>query len=330
MESCAFMGYTHNDGAVFQFTYYIVATLLLALSLPTVLVNIAIVTAIIFKRELRTPAYLVIANLAISDCLAGCFVYPCYSVVCIQLALGNNPCPVAFVGTPLGYIFGLTSYNTIALQTVERYLAVFFPYWYHEKLTTKVIVIANVSTWLLSLSIVTLWLITKDNQIFNGILGPLSAVAFCVTVVSYVRIFREVRKIEKQIKEQQVGCSAEQRKIKSESKVAKATAIILLAVVVCYSPLLIFEFVIAFVNIKSSAASVSLYWWWFLAIGNSSINPYIACRQLSALRRSVKNMFRWLPIFGRKIESVDQLTSFAPSRTSQTDLKRHSLFTKNN
>lgn len=322
--SCAFMGYTFSDTYWYKATLICISSLCLTLSMPTFLINTCIIVSIIRKREFHTPAFTVITNLAISDSLAGCSGYIFYATTCMRFAMGYDACPVAYIGTSWSYILGITSYNTIALQTVERFLAIFFPYWYHEKLTVKSVAIANVVTWLLSISLVTFWLITKDNRAYNGILGSLSLISFAVTVLSYLLIFREVRKIENAMIKHQTASREDRKKIRSESKVAKATAIILLAVVTCYTPMLFIEFYVAFIGSQTESFSIALYWAWFLAFSNSFINPLIVCRQLTALRRAVKEILfclcPWVGSRWREVMPSKTTTSFAMTRTSQGDL----------
>ena len=314
--SCAFMGYAFENTNTYKVPLLIIAVILLLIALPTFIINGAIILVIIRKRELHTPAYFIIANLAISDCLAGCSTCICYAITNIQFVLGHDPCSVAYVGTMLGYILGISSYNTITIQTVERYIAVFIPFWYHEKLTTRNILIANTGTWIPSIILVTIWLVTKNNEVFYGILGPVSLVCFCVTIFCYARIFREVKRMEKEMKSQQVFCSEEQRRMHSESKVARATSIILIAVVTCYTPLIFLEFYLAFIGKQTTFISVALYWGWFLALTSSFINPLIACRQLSILKRNVLALLRCKAGDNR----VSSSSWSVNSRTSQTQL----------
>ena len=67
---------------------------------------------------------------------------------------------------------------------------------------------------------------TRTNEIYT----QLSTVPQCsckvdVTSPCYFRIFKEVRSLEKQMQELQVDTYEERKKVRSESKVAKATAI---------------------------------------------------------------------------------------------------------
>ena len=281
------MAYIYDESSTYKVTLIIIATLMLMMSLPTFFINMCIIISILRNSELHTPSFTVIVNLAISDCLAGCSAYVFYAVVCIRFASGYDACPVAYIGTPWSYMLAITSINTITLQTIERYIAIFFPYWYHEKITVKRTLLANLLTWVLSITIVTYWLATKDNQAYRGVVGSLVVILLAVTATCYCRIFREVRRIELEMMTHQTASFEERRKIQSESKVAKATVIILLAVVACYSPMLFLDLSFALVGEQTTSFAIALYWAWLLALVNSFVNPMIACRQLTVLRRPV-------------------------------------------
>ena len=130
--SCTFLGYTFYEDNSYKGQLLSIATILLIAVIPTGMLNGAVVRAIYRNRELHNSTYCIIANLAMGDCLSGFTAYIFYALVCIIFASGNDACPVAMIGTTLSYILGITTYNTIALQTIDRYVAVFYPFWYHE------------------------------------------------------------------------------------------------------------------------------------------------------------------------------------------------------
>ena len=284
------MGYIYYKSLTYNITLITIASILLITSLPTLLLNMCIVISILRKSELHTPSFIVIINLALSDCLSGCTVHISYAIICIRFASGYDACPVAYIGTPLSYVCVITSFYTITLQTVERYLAIFFPYWYHEKVTAKCISVAALSTWLPSIALVTYWMITEDNHIFHSIVGSLWVIFLFTTVICYVRIFCEVRRIEKDMMINQTASCDDRKKIKSESKVARATLTILVVVLTCYSPGICIHFYFALFRESPKPSSLGYYWVWLLTTLNSFLNPLIACRQLTVLRRPVKEI----------------------------------------
>ncbi len=317
--SCAYLGYTYRPGRSPQLA--VIATILLVLSIPTTIINGAMCLAIFIRKELKTPSYFIIANLAFMDCLSGCTAYIFYAAVCIMFALGNDACTVAAIGTPLSYVLGCTTYNTIAWQSIERHTAVFFPFWYHERFSLKAALIGNVLTWVFPCVLVTFLLVTENSKLFHAILGSVSVLLFCVNIFVHLKVFREVRRIEKDIANQQVS-REERRKVKSNSKVAKTTTLILLSVVTCYAPLLLHQFYSVFYDASTQFLDDSLYWVWMLALVNSSINPLVTCSQLSFLRKVVIQYVRC-----SKVRNVIPLTSsVAPStKKSRADINLKDL-----
>ena len=319
------MGYAYDDSIpAYNITLVSIAVLMLGLSLPTFFLNACIIMAIFRRSELHTPSFAIIFNLAASDCLTGCSSYIFYATSCVLFVLGYDACVVASIGTPWSYTVGITSFNIICLQTAERYTAIFYPYWYHEKLTVKRAILANLVTWTSSIAMVTFWIVTKNNQVFHGIVGFLSLLLFSMTILCYILIFKEVRKIEKEMMKNQTATREDRKKIKSESKVAKATAIILAAFVVCFTPMLFIHIYVAFIGSKTTSLSIALYWAWLLSLLNSFVNPFISFRQLTVLRRPVVAMLRHLfPCCkSRGVMPVMDTTSFALSRTSRVDSTR--------
>ena len=288
------------DTLSFKVSVFLIASILLVLFIPTVIWNFLVFRVITKNRELHQPPYLVIANLAISDCLTGCTTFLCYTTVCIKLGLGKDPCSVAIYGTLIGYLLGFVTYLTIAFQTTERFFAIFFPFVYRTNFTIRTVAFANSLIWLTSLSAVIYYGVTKNDKIFFGILGVTSFICMNINIYCYARIFLKTRNIEKQIRKQTMSVG-DKRKLRSESKVARVTAMILSTVLACYAPLLILELYVVFGGKKTLAISYLLYWGWLLALANSSINPVITCSQLSVLRRAIFGQRRVFYLQDRKI-----------------------------
>ena len=292
--SCAFMGYAYDDSIpAYKITLVSIASSMLVLSLPTFILNICILIPIVRRPELHKPSFVIIFNLAVSDCLTGCSAYIFYTTACIRFLTGYDACVVANIGTPWSYLLTMTSFDIICLQTADRYIAIFCPYWYHEKVTVKRIILATLLTWAWSAVVVAFWILAKDNEVFHGFMGILKLLLFAMTIICYILIFKQVRKVEREMMKNQTASLEDRKKIKSESKVAKATAIILAAFVVCFTPILFFNFSVAFTRKQTTALSIAQYWGWLLALSNSFINPFIVCRQLTVLKKPVIEMLSY-------------------------------------
>ena len=285
--SCNYLGYTYFNDHVYNVSLLLVAVLASLLTLPAFVMNLAIIIAVTKKRIFHTPSFFIIANMAISDILSSCTAIPCLATKCVYLLLKYDPCSIAMVSTPLGYIFGITSFVSIVLQSGERFLAIFYPFWYREKLTNTAILIAIACTWVMPSILVVILMTTKDNQLFSGILGTSMLIFFIGTILLYVFIFKEVKRLEKQSEMQNVVSSSDTRKFKVESKVTTATAIILFTFGTCFAPVTLLTFFNSIFGEATYFTGVILYWCWFFGLLNSLLNPLVVCRQLTVLRRSV-------------------------------------------
>lgn len=288
--SCEYMGYTYANDRIYNTSFLLLAMLPCLLLTPTFAVNLAMIIVIVKKQVFHSPPFVLIANMALSDFLSSCTSFICYSITCVYFLSGRDPCAVAVIGTPLAYIFCCTSFFCIVLQSVERYLAIFYPFWYLEKLTTSIVLYLNCLVWAISISLVGVLMISKNNQLFNGIVGIVALPSLVATIIIYALIFKEVKRIENMSICKDVVTSPNDGKFQSESKVSKATAIILVVFVTCFGPLILLNFSTTVMGRTTYSAHVALYWCWFLALVNSFLNPFVICRQLTVLRRPVTNI----------------------------------------
>lgn len=285
--SCSYLGITYINNGAYNVSLLLMTVLLSLLTIPTFTINLAIITVVIKKQIFHTPSFVIIANMAVSDLLCSCTTFILFPINSAYSLSGNDPCIIANIGVPLGYLFCATSFTSIVLQSIERYLAIFYPFWYYEKLTIHKMLLLDLSTWLLSSFLVALLMITKNKQLFYGILGATTLVLFVATIAVYIRIFREVKRMEKQSASQVVVSESNDTPFKTESKVAKATAIILFTFAMCFAPNILLSLCTAIMGKTTYFADLTLYWFLFLTLINSSLNPLVVCRQLSILRRSV-------------------------------------------
>lgn len=298
--SCKYFGFTYINDNLYNATCIIIAICILVLLIPTFTINLAIIVVFIKKTVLHTPAFFIIVNMAVADLLASCTSYLMLPIALTYMLLGRDPCSFVIVSNPLAYIFCFTSFLSIVLQSVERYLAIFYPFWYHDRLTNRMVVYAIIACWVMASGFTSILLITKDYQLFSAVTGTCMLVLFLGTLVIYFRIFKEVRRIEKQPVLQSVADASNDANVTLESKVAKATVIILSTFVLCFAPGVGLTFITAVIGGTTYLTDVLLYWVWLLALLNSFFNPLVICRQLSALRKPVTDMiFFWK--FNRRI-----------------------------
>ena len=284
-------GFGFSDSLAFDITIGTFAALLILLSLPTIILNVCIIHAIIYRRDLQRPSFLLVANLALSDCLAAAITYLGLASLFIRLISGEDVCYVAFVLAPLGYAFTTVTFLNSMLQVLDRYCATFMPFKYSEAVTKRRMLYACIVAWTVPSIMVVIWLVTR-NKIYNQVF-MLQGIAIGLTleIICYVRIIREVKRIESSMKNM---LRAVDENFKIESKITKATAVIVGVIVLSFLPTFIMTiWDMAVPNDKQgSFFAYANYTSWILALLNSCINPIISCTQLSVLRNAVRDILK--------------------------------------
>ena len=276
-----------------------IAIILVVLCLPTIVLNFLLWMTVIAKRHLQHPAYMIIANLALSDWLAGCISFPTYAVMCLMEYVSRDTCSIAFVAIPISYVLASATYLTVSFQAIERFIAVFYPFQYRIWVTRSVVMISSLVIWLVSCGGVICWTLSRSAIAFNIFIGTIILIVSSIDIFCYYKVYTKTKKIEKQIANQaKLSSGNQESRSKLESKVARVTAMAMINVFVCYTPQFGSSMYPPFSGKKSAAFSSFLYWSWVLLLMNSFINPLITYLQLTVIRKAV---FGKIPLFGGHI-----------------------------
>ena len=288
--SCSYLGFIYIDTDIYRFNVLAISVILLCLSIPTIVCNFLIYVTIYKKTDLHQPSFYIIANLAVSDFLAGCSSFVCYAVICIHFFTGRDPCHVAVYGTFIGYTLCIVTGLTVLFQIVDRYIATFYSFWYREKFTSGRVLKINLIIWILSTCCVIYYAVSKHEKVFFSSLVLAMTVLLVTNLFCNIKIFRRIKQIKQEIQEQKRNIWG-RKGTKSDSKIVRVTVMIVTSLLICYTP---FATVLVYIILdgkRTTALSVSWYWGWLLSLLNSSINPVITCSQLTVIRKAVFNLF---------------------------------------
>ena len=171
----------------------------------------------------------------------------------------------------------------VALISGERYLAMKHPFAYSTIVTEVRLLLASAVVWLLSVTLQILLFVDKTvlvrlNNAFVGL--SLAFIIFC-----HVAVYCESRRHEQQLAAQQVSREAREH-VQKNKKVFKLTSVILVAVVVCYIPMVIFTIVVSKYGSEMSLEKVYIFFASITSIVllNSFINPIIYSIRLRQFR----------------------------------------------
>jgi len=116
----------------------------------TVAGNILVFMAVLRKVQLRTVANTSTLCLAFTDLMVGVFVQPSYVVYQaskLTASLDSFPCDKLLIYSFSGVICICMSFLTLILISMERYLAVFYPYIYEAKVNSRRVILVTVTSF---------------------------------------------------------------------------------------------------------------------------------------------------------------------------------------
>ena len=166
-ETCFFIKNAVNQTPPVLATNIITCVLDLLVAITASVSNALIVYVIWKNRALHSPSNTFIGCLAVTDLLVGCLVAPFNILTKIGETINNGGlyCRAGVIGSLIGWTSGSLSFITLAVISVERYLAIRLHLRYITIITTRGI-IAVLASFCFLLVVITLWKTKKP------LLGP--------------------------------------------------------------------------------------------------------------------------------------------------------------
>lgn len=185
--------YPVNDDFYYNYLAMIIFDSTLA---PIAFVLNLLVLIVIFKnRSLQTVTNCILISLAISDMIAGLVIQPMKAGVTALLMTRRYNCALYLSSLQMGYFMGMTSYLSLTLMNIERYIAIFHAFKYHELTASRMIVLKPIlAIWFFSALIMGLSFLTpnmKVMRIFVIILIPSSITWSAFVYIKAVILVRQ-------------------------------------------------------------------------------------------------------------------------------------------
>lgn len=109
--------------------------------------NLLVLIAIYTTNNLRTTSNYLLANLALADFLQGFISMPLRTAE--SIAIHQDLTVLCQVALPVSILFGSTSNLNILFISIDRFVAIFFPYFYLRVVTPRAIFSVIIMTWFL-------------------------------------------------------------------------------------------------------------------------------------------------------------------------------------
>ncbi|XP_068697049.1 adenosine receptor A2a-like [Montipora foliosa] len=250
----------------------------------TIGLNVLVIMAIKKRPRLQSNSNIMLACLAVTDVLSGLISQPSFIIWQILFLLGSDIADVFFEIIAVSIV--LLSYSSalhLMMVVGEKLIAIKYPFWYPNFVTTRNIKMGVLFCWVYSSSFgITLGLINSKSALY---LISVSHIFYaCVVFVScsYIVLFFETRRHQKLIKAQQLPQGQVETFLK-ESKALKTTVLVVGAVGLCLLPAF-FYLVLLAARFVPRMDSMDVIVRTFLMI-NSVLNPLIYCWRQEEIRK---------------------------------------------
>ena len=259
-------------------------------SLSSTILNGSVMWVIYFRERLQTSYYLILLSLAITDFTAGLIAQPLHiaRITLFIVESGHSSCALDISTVAIGYSLIAVSFFTVSYVTLERYLAIFYPF-YHERCTRRSSLKWLLLIWIVGSAYGAVGCLPYENArlFFIGMVSVIGTVFLMWNCFAYSKIFYISRKIRQRIKEEQRRFANDERIFK-EVKAARTTFIVVASLVVFYGP----AFLTTAVRNKISVFPTFInIWAYTLMLINSTVNPVIYCYFCHDIGREMKKLW---------------------------------------
>ena len=283
-----------------KIAFAITAIILNILSFPvTILMNVLVIMAVKTRRRLQSNYNILLACLAGTDLLVGVASQPTFIAGQIYVTKGlslTEYCRYFKETHLIFFIPVLASMSHLTLISMERFVALKYTFRYVTIVTKLRLKMAVVSCWVIACCPAILQSLSGQFQTINRVttilLGyfNISLILFCHLSVYFV-----TRRHEKQIKCEQVSPQAAADFAK-EKKALKTTRIIIMALLVCFFPVIVYGvfsqvFFLSsnyIVNVIVLSHPIAI----FVLSLNSLCNPIIYCFRNKTFRKTCKELLK--------------------------------------
>ncbi|KAK2555464.1 Adenosine receptor A2a [Acropora cervicornis] len=244
--------------------------------------NLLVLLAVFKNETIRTIPDFFITSLAFSDFTVCAVFLPLSIYQFYQQNTGQRKDSSSLAKSFLGHVSMVASATNMFAVTIDRVIAIGFPFKYVASVTKQKAAVTIAVVWMISIALGAL-LIGELISIY--VIAIYSAVLLLNTIVMYIYIFVKAKRQENRIQEMTTRIPG----VSAEKKVAKTIFTVVGIYAVCWLPTLLLP---AFVNPSSEQFQQSFPWVMTLLAGNSALNPFIYCLKSQKYRLAFSKILR--------------------------------------
>lgn len=254
--------------------------------------NILVILVIWKTPLLHSPSNILICCLACSDLVIGLLAQP--MLVTYKIAELQNSANTACIGRLIHWIVGFVcagvSVLTICAISVDKVAALHWHLRYGEKVTVVRVLRIICAFWLFCISTAVSLFLADTDRYWTLVPLPVLAVTLTTTFVAYIKVFKVLRRHQKQI-QSQTRSAWEGVNIRKYKKSVITMVYLLAMFLVCYTPFLMAMAVRLLVG-YSSGVKMAYEWGATIVYLNSSLNPLVYWLRMQDIRLATYNAIR--------------------------------------
>ena len=278
-----------------------VALVLLTATPAAVIFNLLTILTFIYRIKFRVTSRILLCAVAVTDMITGLTAIPMMGTMHLLRYLGKTTfCPLFLPGYIFMFTALLLTFVTLTMMSVDKYLAIFYPFKYNARVDKQTLMIrVLVTLWTLVTLFGVFTIFTPKLKLITEALFATFCVFLPLTIFVHIRIFYKLRKRKRQIhtlcaslKQQPSADKTQIRKFGTQGVRVATTVIVVL--IVCYLPATALG-ILRRNNLFDSESDVNKliqYWTHALVLLNSLMNPFIYCWQLKGFRKSLFSLLR--------------------------------------
>ena len=263
-----------------------VAVVNVCFSILSVLLNGGIILVIARNRQLCTKYNFFVLNLCIACLFTGALTQTVVGLFHFQVYL--QPC---YIFKMIGKMLTLSSYLSLCAVSFERYIKIFHPLHCQQCLTPKAITISCLSCWMISVVVTLIYYFSAEpdsvgEKLFRAVLYIAGFIWINFVNIKTILV---VRRIQKDIQNQQNLTSVSRRNTKKNVRAVLFTTVIITSFIISYLPYCILSFsLISYPDFSWYSVSIVIS----LACFNASVTPIFVIWFHGQIRRQLFNCLR--------------------------------------
>ena len=293
-------------GREYQLTYkltnaqrtnaYVIASINGIEMVPAVILNISVIFVMVNSSLLKTISNIPFLFLAICDLLTCMIGQSAYIIQIVSVTRRSSNCAILLATAYTGVISVISSCMAVLAISLERYFALFKPYYWRAHMKRKYLVLIMSLIWLPG-TIVSFLIFETGEKIFGIAVYTIMMIGSLITItIIYIKMYKLVKSMQKKtldittVRNQKAdsGASIQRR----QARLSKFSLVVIAAFLALNAPYSIAALLIHTVFKKVAYIKTVQNYVHFLIFLSCLVNPIIYSWQCPEIGRKLKKLWK--------------------------------------